>query len=980
MSFENENWLQLYEAECRLMGMDGVPAQRDPAADGLDPEYAKFPYAVITPDSLDTPDEDCFVLLLLAEGFRPQDMDKWHYHAQHFTRIVLSYAPFNEFTKNIKIIRVDVVSNEEGIAGDVSPDGRFPKKDTYFHGHAWANNQQRLGRGDDELRLATGNAYCPKNTDSSKIVIFNTSTYSASGAGYANLSWANVDVSIHETSHNIAWSPDEYLYSGTGQLDDAKADYHRNLQVAYRDYFFNKNFQNYNPWVRLLGKNGTRLHPWYEGVTSTPEYLNLFRPTDRCKMRFVGANLVYDRTQKEEFGFCELCKEMWRNTLCLLSHNPQLQFQPYNDMFYDNAPVLLNDRNFVIRLPENPETVRVRVCKKVFGEALTDDEADNMGLAGRLTMTVHACNGDGSLFTLYRDVPVDTPLALPAGGYRVEAVFTGTWNGRPITLTLPEQGENTFTVRRRTPVWSIGSYEDLTVFPYLPEGNGAPEIHNYGELWQDRYNADILGKSYDGDPVQMPVINLREDADPAALSITCSWHVQNFDGTPGTALSRPFSYPEDLLPGPSSVGSYVLHVEVKAKDTAGPYAGQTYLLDYPFTIETPFHAADFYPVDGAHYSHELVANDYRVVTITGEGFTEADQPVFEAEAKRFIKNFISTFPVNNVAERFSFYIENTMSAASGITRGDEKKDTFYGFRIERDPSPAAQDDSVLPGGSIGTYRTDMDMDTIIFTEAWRRDTNRKTNAQWGATLVILNDRETDAIYNYRHPEGNRAVVLSTVGDGSYKKAIEALTTQFAFMRSDKTPDLLDRVHWMEGPGRSMDPEEIRDRLIESCYSHEVAMHRPGDNNLPRPVVASRLADMSLSAKDPDLQAQIESSFNAYSYGHELVKNNGENDTFTFRYYKDADCSVGEPLPGLPSRPGSYWVEAIYPRGEKYYAKTETDRYGYTYKAGDPLPGINGRIEWEFDRWVGHEAWTQGCNERGVGESTAVRGFVRFTLT
>ena len=146
MSSDN-NWMKMYEDECRLMGMDSVPAQRDPAAEGLDPEYAKFPYAVITPESLDTPDEDCFVLILLAEGFRTQDMDKWHYHAQHFTRIVLTYPPFNEFTKNIKILRVDAVSNEEGISGDVSPDGRYPWKDTYFKGRAWANNQQRLGRG-----------------------------------------------------------------------------------------------------------------------------------------------------------------------------------------------------------------------------------------------------------------------------------------------------------------------------------------------------------------------------------------------------------------------------------------------------------------------------------------------------------------------------------------------------------------------------------------------------------------------------------------------------------------------------------------------------------------------------------------------------------------------------------------------------------------------------------------------------------------
>ena len=54
---------------------------------------------------------------------------------------------------------------------------------------------------------------------------------------------------------------------------------------------------------------------------------------------------------------------------------------------------------------------------------------------------------------------------------------------------------------------------------------------------------------------------------------------------------------------------------------------------------------------------------------------------------------------------------------------------------------------------------------------------------------------------------------------------------------------------------------------------------------------------------PDLKAQIEDSFHAYSYGHELVKNTGDNDTFTFRYYADDNGFVGDALPGLPEAPG-----------------------------------------------------------------------------
>ena len=963
-SDSNTNWQALYEYECRLMGMDRLPVQRDPQEEGLDPEYAKFPYAVITPESEHTPDEDCFVLILMGDGFTAEDMDKWHYYAQQFTRVVLTYPPLSEFTKNIKFFRIDAVSNERGVSGDDSSDGRYREKDTYFGGHVWLLGMQRLGGGNDALRVATGDAYCPKNTDSSKIIMYNSEVYGASGGGYTNLSWANIDVTIHETSHNIALIPDEYLYSGTGQLDACKADWKDSLEVVYRDYFFNNNFRKWNPWVRLLGRNGTKLHPFYEGRPTTPEYLNLFRPIENCKMRFVGSNQVYDRTQREEFGFCELCKEVWRSTLCLLSHNPQLQFQPYNDMFYDNAPVLLNRENFIIRLPENPESDRLRYCRKVFAEDLTGDKAGRPGVEGKFSMTVRRAEGGE---VLAQDVPVDTQLSLSAGTYLVDAVFTGTYNGKQYTLTLPEKGDRTFTVRRYTPVFSLGSYEDLEVFPYLPEGDGHAEIHNFGELWQDRYNEAVLSKPYDGRPVELPAIHLREDADPAKLSIIYSWHLQNFDGSTGTMLGVPGVWPNVYIPGPSSVGRYMLHLAVDAAENDPIYMGRHYELDYPFSIDTPFHPADFYPVDGGTYSHELVSNDYRIITITGEGFTEDEQPLFEEKARAFIRSFISTYPINNVPERFGFTVENTMSADSGVTDPACRRDTYYGFCVNEDCS-------------IGTCRTDKAMDDILFEEVWRRDTNTKTNAQWGATLVILNESRTDAVRCYRHPECNRAVVLTTTADPGYRKAVEALGTQFAHMRSDKTPDLLDRVRWMDGPGHNFDVEELRGRLIESCYSHEIYGHRGNDNNLPRPVVASRLGGAVLPLSASDLQQTIENSFFAYSYGHELTKNTGDNDTFTFRYRTDEDGFVGKPLSAFPAEPGVYWVEAVYPRGEKYYARTETDRYGYTYKAGDPLPGINGRIEWERHPWTGEMGWTIGCNERGVGESTAVRGFIRLTLT
>ena len=952
----------LYAEECLAMGMDGPCELLDPAETGLDPEYAKFSYSVITPDSIDTPDEDCFVIVLMGDGFTETELDLWRYKAQHFANVVVHYSPINEYSKYFKIYRVDAISNESGVSADDSADGRYTAKDTYFGGYLWSSGMARLGGGNNDLRIATGNAYCPNNTDCTKTVIYNTEVYGGSGGGYASLSWAYIDVAFHEITHNITGLPDEYLYSGTGQLNDAKASYRYNWDVVYRDWLFNEEWQDWNPWYRLIGKNGTHFDAWTEGEVTTPEYLNVYRPKDDCKMRYVGANVIIEETGEEEFSFCEICKECWRETLCLISHQLSFSFQPYNDQFYDNSPVFLNNRHFILRIPTDPNGEdRVKETTKAYAETLTAAEADNHGVAGEVRFSV----SDASGAVLYADVTADTPLELPAGEYSVTAVFTGTFNGEAVTLTLPAYADNTFTVRRYSPVYSIGSYEDIEV---NPSGDGETyEIHNMAEIWQDKYNADVLNKDYDGTPVALPAVNLREDAPADSFEITYDWHVQNFDGSAGTQLGATAVLGVgEQAEGPSGVGSYVLQLHIRALEGApAAYAGMELTEDYAFTISTPYHTANFYEVDGGTYSHELVANDFRGITITGEGFTEAEQDKFEAAAEAFIKAYLDAYPVCEMPERFCFFIENTMSASSGVTQeGGERKDTFYGLQINAD-------------GTIGTYRTDRSVDLILFQEAWRRDTNMKTWAQWGATVVLVNDEETAANYNYRHPECNRAVCVSTIADGTYSRLIESLVTQFAFVRSDRSTDLLDTVRWMEGEEQNMSPEEIRQRLIESCYSHEMYYHRSiDDNNMPRPVIVCTAAG---TVYESAADWNVEECFAAYSYGHVLQTGVTETDTFLFNYYKDDNYTVGEALEGKPTEPGTYWVEAILPRGQKWFKNTETDRYGYTYEAGEPLPGVNGLRELKLNEKTGVEEWTNGCDENGVGCSTTVRGFARVTI-
>jgi len=610
-----------------------------------------------------------------------------------------------------------------------------------------------------------------------------------------------------------------------------------------------------------------------------------------------------------------------------MSKNPVLHFQPYNDQFYDNVPVRLDNRNFILRLPVAQTGNR---CLKTYAEQINLVSAVN-NVLGTFKMTVFK---DGAPIPQYTDVPVTTALNLAAGVYSAEANFTGTYSGRAFNLNLASV-ENEFVVNPQTVITKVGRYAE----PW----NSTDKTDTLGREW--RVNTPVTLPELGIDPTRVGGTNANQ------FDVTYSWHVRNFNGSAGTQLGVTGTNGGAAVIGPSAVGQYVLAVHSKANASA-PSAVTNYNVTnyYPFDITTPWRASNHYTVAGGTYSHELVSNDFRCITIVGEGFTEAEQQDFEAAAQAFITAFLDTDPVKRVTERFCFFIQNTMSSSSGISVEDGlQKDSYYGFRLNKD-------------GSLGTYRTDRPMDTIIFQEVWRRDTNMKTWAQWGSTVVLINEKDVQANYNWRHPESNRSAHLSTIADPGYKRLVESLVTQFAHVRSNREPDLLDTYRWMEGPEQNKTFQETFERLVESCYSHE--MYGSGNLNLPRPVIVSDAATKKYITNGTQvLNWDVPDTFKAYSFGHELRTGLATANTFSYRYYTDNNHRVGSLLATAPRAPGFYWAEADLPTGAKAFSGvhlngTNTDRYGFRYTAGQSLPGVNGT---------------------GTANSARVRGFVRFEI-
>ena len=909
------DWDFLFKREWQTMGLTKEP-EIFPA---LENSKKPFPYSVITPATKDRLDAESLVFVLMGDGFTAsqEDRAKWRYYCQYFTRALLNYKPFKEFKNVIKVYRIDVVSNESGITRAESPDGRSmpgkDPKDTYFGGYLWALNMARLivvKRTSAAKALAK--AYVPNVKNISRNIILNTELFGGSGGeiAYGTVCWAFLDLLVHEMTHQTGLIPDEYLYAGSYQRDAAFKSFSAYSTVVHRKWINDPKWQAWSPWHRMLGKDGITFDPWLEGVSANADYANVFRPTGCCKMRYLGSDDVFNTTGEEEHPLCEICCETWRDRMCLISKTPVLHFQPYNDQFYDNAPVALNDKHFVLRIPQKDDIAGERHCQKVYAEQLFTKRSVK-GIRGELKMTVRDAGGAA----LYENVAVDTKMDLSPGIYTVEAKFEGLYKSAPYSLALAGV-ENKFEVKKYTIIKVVGKYAE----PWNSE---------------DPDKLDSLTRSWKAG-VASVIPKLEIDPSCASLNqfdIKYSWHVRNFDGSAGPALGSVGTYGGPEVKGPVSAGQFVLRIQ-----------SHDVINDYPFDITIPYRAINHYPIDAQTYSHESRAHDMRGITIIGEGFSEAEQDKFNELAEDFITKFLDTDPIKRISTRFCFFIQNAMSPDSGITKPGVSKNTHYGFMLNAD-------------GSVETYREDLPMELIIRQEVSKRDTNQKTWSALGATVVLINESGVQSNYNWRNTSGGSSVHLATIQDAGYQRLIESMVTHFAHARTCLGPDILETYRWMDGKAQNKTFEETLERLVESCYSHE--MWGKGDYNLPRPVVVSDAAVKTYYTDgEKVLNWDIADRFKAYSYGHEITTNTTEADTFTYRYFTDKNHRVGDLLDGPPIKPGFYWIEADLPTGPKFYAKTHTDRYGFMYKKGMKLKGVNGT---------------------GTSPSSRVRGFVRIEL-
>jgi len=237
-------------------------------------------------------------LAFIAEGYTRNEMEKFREDVRKMTDVLLSEAPFSEYTDKINIWAVEAVSSESGTD--------IPGEKVYLN---TALNSSFYTFGTDRYLttqdIKSVNDYAAVAPHDNIIVLINSKMYGGGGV-YNYYSGTTVDhqlsqkVFIHEFGHGFAGLADEYYSS----------------EVAY-DEFYPLNVEPWEPnittlvdfkskWKNMIPAGlpvPTPSEEKYNNVTGVFEgggysAKGIFRPEMDCRMKSNGSK-----------GYCSVCRE-----------------------------------------------------------------------------------------------------------------------------------------------------------------------------------------------------------------------------------------------------------------------------------------------------------------------------------------------------------------------------------------------------------------------------------------------------------------------------------------------------------------------------------------------------------------------------------------------------------------------------------------------------------------------------------------------
>ncbi|MFN0156043.1 MAG: M64 family metallopeptidase [Gaiella sp.] len=153
-------------------------------------------------------------LVILSEGYKAAELNRFHLDAEAFVNKLFATQPFTQMWCALNVHRVDVSSIESGAdhpatcADGIAGTGASAK--TYFDASFCKDGTTRLLYGDEDLAIKTAKDAVPQV--SATIVIVNDPQYGGAGGRAA---WFSTDpraseIGIHELGHSAFALADEY--------------------------------------------------------------------------------------------------------------------------------------------------------------------------------------------------------------------------------------------------------------------------------------------------------------------------------------------------------------------------------------------------------------------------------------------------------------------------------------------------------------------------------------------------------------------------------------------------------------------------------------------------------------------------------------------------------------------------------------------------------------------------------------------------
>lgn len=232
-------------------------------------------------------------IVFLSEGYRAEELDKFHEDATHISSHLLTHAPWKEMSPALSVYAISMASRDSG--ADIPPQGI--ESDTLFNASFWTNGLERLlavdYEGMENARRAADQFLGVGKWDQ-LVILVNSSKYGGSGGSLvvASSHQDSAHIVIHELGHSFAGLADEYTSEYPGHPFSAEEP---NVDV---DPISPKWSAWLTPGVDLPTLEHAHSHETV-GAFEGAKYLaqGIFRPSHQCGMRTLGDH------------FCPVCRE-----------------------------------------------------------------------------------------------------------------------------------------------------------------------------------------------------------------------------------------------------------------------------------------------------------------------------------------------------------------------------------------------------------------------------------------------------------------------------------------------------------------------------------------------------------------------------------------------------------------------------------------------------------------------------------------------